>query len=619
MAESIVLKVFGEPEELAKQIANKFDTWKSQKQKIEKEWANTRAYIYATSTKDTINSKNPYKNTTTTPKLCQLFEQLYTLTFNIKFASGDFVEFVSAKQDEASKSKKETMNAYIKQLMEEGGFNNTALELDLDLYLYGNSFAKVEFERKINKSTNPFSQEEVDAGFVGARLVRVSPFDIVFNATASSFEKTPKIIRKVVDFATLKKQIFTSPDIYDTEVWEKVVQARQSFKGYSYKDQSKDQGFTMDGFGSLRDYMESGTVEVLEFYGDLYDESNDVLHENRTMIIVDRRYVILNKENNVELGEGLIFHNGDRKVPDNLWHKSRLGNLLGMQYLIDKFNNGKADGIDLITNPPIVEYGDVEPYKWGPGVKIRADDQSKVQQLPLDSKFLQANFEVNSIMQLMEQFAGLPSQAMGFKTKGEKTLGEVQMLENSALRQFNVRIQNQERKFWQPIVNCMMAQSRANLTDHELVKVVGQDGLEQFKTITKSDIAANGGFKAIGTSRFDKMLKLQGYLNTLMNSALMQDQTTKPHISGYELVKQFGELTGLDSRGVIGKNIGLDEQVDVQVYQAQLQQQLQGMLAQIQQPTQVEKDTELAAQMDVDTLELTAANSVMEMNMEGNE
>lgn len=617
MAESIVLKVFGEPEELAKQIANKFDTWKSQKQKIEKEWANTRAYIYANSTKDTINSKNPYKNTTTTPKLCQLFEQLHTLTYNIKFASGDFVEFVSGKQDEASKSKKEIMNAYIKKLMAEGGFNNTALELDLDLYLYGNSFAKVEFERKMHKVTNPFSQDEVSSGFVGARLVRISPFDIVFNATASSFEKTPKIVRKVVDFATLKKQIFSSPDIYDTEVWDKVVAARQSFRGYSYKDQAKDQGFSMDGFGSLRDYMESGTVEVLEFYGDLYDETNDSLHENRTMIIVDRRYVILNKENKAELGEGLIFHNGDRKVPDNLWHKSRLGNLLGMQYLIDKFNNGKADGIDLITNPPIVELGDVEPYKWGPGVKIRADDQSKVQQLPLDSKFLQANFEVSNIMALMEQFAGLPSQAMGFKTKGEKTLGEVQMLENSALRQFNVRIQSQERKFWQPIVNCMMAQSRSNLNDNEVVKVIGQDGLEIFKTIVKSDLSANGNFTAIGTSRFDKMLKLQNYLNTLMNSTLMQNESTKPHISGFELVKQFGEVTGLDSKGVIGKNIGLDEQLDVQMYQAQLSQQMQGMMAQLQQPTQVEQDVEASAKMDVDTLELGAANAVMEMNLGG--
>src|SRR5690606_41731370 len=55
----------------------------------------------------------------------------------------------------------------------------------IDYIDYGNAFAMVEFINEVTK--DPQTGEDIQ-GYVGPRLVRISPLDIVFNPTVSRFE-----------------------------------------------------------------------------------------------------------------------------------------------------------------------------------------------------------------------------------------------------------------------------------------------------------------------------------------------------------------------------------------------------------------------------------------------
>src|SRR5690606_8981677 len=75
---------------------------------------------------------------------------------------------------------------------------------------WGNAFATVEFVAE--ETEDPMTGEKI-AGFVGPRLVRISPTDIVFNPTAARFEDTPKIIRSVKTLASLRAEMITHPEL----------------------------------------------------------------------------------------------------------------------------------------------------------------------------------------------------------------------------------------------------------------------------------------------------------------------------------------------------------------------------------------------------------------------
>lgn len=612
MSSSITLDHFKDGSPMARDIADKYSLWKSHRKQVEDRWVENKKYIYGTSTIETGDNNLPYRNKTVTPKICQLFEQLYSLTYNIKFANTSWVKYVSSDRTEAAKAKKDVMNAFLQKMLDDSGFYQTALQLDIDLYLYGNSFAKVVFERDF--SNNLFSQEEIAVNYSGAKIERISPFDIVFNPLAKSFAETPKIIRRVVDMATFQKTIQNQPDLYDMEQVNKMMDARGRFFKYDDKDRAKANSFVVDGFGTLQDYYEDGSVELLEFYGDIYDIHTNEVHSNVTMVIADKNFVVMNHKNDANLGEGIIFHNTDRTVPDNLWAQSKLSNLMGLQFLVNKITNGIADAIDFIISPPQMIEGDVDDYVWRPGAKVYVNE-GKITTFPVDSKFLGVDFKTDKIMNQMEMFAGLPSQAMGFKTKGEKTLGEVQMLESSALRQFSVNVKNQERKFWQPLVNCMFVQCKNNMVNTEVIKMVGEEGVEIFKTITSRDLDGNGIFKPVGTDRFDKILKLQSDLITISNSAIAQMPTVQAHFSGNKIAEMLGEITGLEEYDVIKMNANLEETAQLELAKVQLQQELQAYIqTTTNQPSQQELDLQQIQRDSMAAAEASVAQDAYSSN-----
>src|SRR5690606_39402894 len=78
---------------------------------------------------------------------------------------------------------------------------------------------------------------------------------------------------------------------------------------------------------------------------------------------------------------------------------------------------------------------------------------------------LQYNQELAIIEAKMEEMAGSPKEAMGFRTPGEKTAYEVQRLENAASRVFQNKIAQFEEQVIEPLLNAMLVLAQENLSE----------------------------------------------------------------------------------------------------------------------------------------------------------
>ena len=134
-----------------------------------------------------------------------------------------------------------------------------------------------------------------------------------------------------------------------------------------------------------------------------------------------------------------------------------LDNLVGLQYRIDHLENLKADAMDLAVHPPVVVYGDVDPFDWGPGVQIPIVSDGKIEELGKNlNSIITADQQIATYEQKMEEYAGAPKQAMGIRTPGEKTAFEVQQLENAAGRIFQEKVTQFEMMMVEPVLNLML-------------------------------------------------------------------------------------------------------------------------------------------------------------------
>ena len=106
-----------------------------------------------------------------------------------------------------------------------------------------------------------------------------------------------------------------------------------------------------------------------------------------------------------------------------------------------------------------------------------------------DVNALQANFEIQNLERLMEEMAGAPREAMGFRTPGEKTKYEVQSLENAAARVFQNKIKQFEEQVVEPALNAELELARRNLTGATVIKVFDDEfKTASFQSLTVEDI-----------------------------------------------------------------------------------------------------------------------------------
>lgn len=580
-----------QPDQLAVTISNKYVEWESMRNAWLAEKSEIQEYIFATDTSGTSNSSLPWKNSVHIPKLCQIRDNLNANYMAALFPNDRPVSWEGDDESSEAKTKREVIEAYMNNKMRMSHYRSVVQMLVNDYIDYGNAFATTEFVAEYTE--DPQTGEKVQ-GYVGPRLVRISPMDIVFNPTGTSFAEAPKIIRELRTMGSLKSDIETKPEMgYLEEVFKNQMAVRSRLAGMAQSDFKKSNSYQIDGFGSYFEYFQSDYIELLHFYGDTYDPDTQEFKRNRVVTVVDRCKIIRDEPFTSWTGQPNIFHVGWRLRPDNLYAMGPLDNLVGMQYRIDHLENAKSDAYDLIIHPVMKIRGYVEEFDYGPGERILVGDEGEVEFMSPDTTMLSADTQIAIYEAKMEEMAGAPKQAMGFRTPGEKTAYEVQILENGANRVFLNKSAYFEEEFLEPILNSMLELSRKNMGPSDLIKVMDdQFGVAEFMKITREDISARGKIRPIGARRFARNANILQNLTQLASSPLGQDPAIQAHISGKKMARLIEEIMDLNRFDLVQDNVRIGEMLETE----QLKQSAQQIIAEqgtpenadtmVQQPTQ---------------------------------
>ena len=557
------------PDDLARKLAALYNQWLVQRQEKEGEWRELRNYLFATDTTTTTNNKLRWKNTSTIPKLTQIRDNLHANYVDAVFPNDNWLRWEGYSRDDVTLKKRNAIEAYMKNKCRESNFKQTVSQCLLDFIDYGNAFAEVQWENR--KHVDPITGEEVPT-YVGPKAVRISPYDIVFNPTATTFKESPKFTRYIKSIGELKKEIKYRTDLmYTPSVLDKVLEVRRALAAFRMEDVNKSDSYLIDGFGSLQEYYQSDYIEILEYEGDIYDPETGELTENRIITIVDRNYILRNIPNPSWLGKDTKTHVAWRERPDNLYGMGPLDNLVGLQYRIDHLENLKADALDMTIHPPIKVVGDVEPFTWEPEAVIHVPEDGDVGMLAPNSAAFQVNNEIGSLLMLMEEMAGAPKEAMGIRSPGEKTAFEVQQLQNAAGRIFQHKVNKFQTEFLEPLLNTMLELSRRNMDAADVVRVMDNDlGVVDFMSITKEDITAKGKLRPVGARHYATRAQLAQNINGVFNSPV--GQMIAPHISAKKLAKLVEDFMGFEEYDFISDNAAIFEQAETQRLVNQAQQ-----------------------------------------------
>lgn len=558
---------------MATEIARFYINWESLRQVKMAEWQEIQRYIFATDTTKTTNSSLPWSNKTTIPKLCQIRDNLLANYMATMFPKRKWLIWEGSSPNDETGAKKKAIESYMAWVVDRNEFTNEIVKLVSDYIDYGNCFAMPEWVD--NSSVLPDGKQQV--GYVGPSLRRISPTDIVFNPIAPSFLESPKIIRSLVSIGELKQMLESSSITeeernFATELYSYIKDIRRQTAEHTGASQTKDVIFNVSGFDSYSIYLKSNYVEVLTFYGDMYDTNTDTFMRNHVIKVIDRHKVMSCAPNDSYFGTAPIYHSGWRVRPDNIWAMGPLDNLVGMQYRIDHLENMKADVFDLIAYPPMKVKGHVEEFEWGPMERIYVGDDGDVTVMSPNVQALQADNQIAILENKMEEMAGSPKEAAGFRTPGEKTAYEVQRLENAASRVFTNKIAQFERQVTENGLNAMLELARRMITEQTIRLFDSEFKVADFQTLTAEEITGSGRLKPVAARHFSEQSQMVQNLNSFFSSRLGADPSVMMHFSSVELARLMENLLEIEDRNVVLPYVRISEQAEAAKLQASAQE-----------------------------------------------
>lgn len=545
---------------LANKIADMWMRWDTARSVWKSDQQELRNYIFATDTRKTSNSKLPWKNSTVTPKLTQIRDNLHANYMAALFPSENWFFFEATDKNKDLAAKRQAIVNYLKQKLKASNFQLLVSQLVYDYIDFGNVIVTYDYVRDVisDKEGNVVNR------YIGPKAYRINPNDIVFNPLAEDFSKTPVVRRMLKSIGDLMTDLETKPNLnYSKAVVDKAISFRQNYR--DDPEFKKEVNMAIDGFGSADEYLESDMVELLEFWGDIYDPDTKTLLRNQLITIIDRKWVLRKQPNPLWTGNKPMHHCGWRLRTDNLWAQGPLDQLVGMQYRIDHLENLKADVFDLIAYPVMVIYGStVEEFEYEPGATIFVGDEGKVDFLRPDATALQADMQIAELMGRMEELAGAPKQAMGIRTPGEKTKYEVQTLENAAGRIFQSKVSWFERNILEPLLNGMLAEAIRNFEGVERIRAIDEQyNTESFVEITKQDLMAEGKIYPVGARHFaDQARFVQELTQTI--AAVQSIPGVAAHMSGKAIAKALEENLGWQNYKIVQDNASVFEAAETQ-------------------------------------------------------
>jgi hypothetical protein len=378
------------------------------------------------------------------------------------------------------------------------------------------------------------NNESIVVSYQGPKLTRLSPLDVVMDPSALDSASAPKIHRELTTLGDLHRLMKEDTNEYNKSAIKRAISKRKEIRENlssigDITDVNKSKQFLVAGFGSLQNYYSTDAVEILTYYGDLYDQQSGKFWQNRVIKVVDKSTIIMNEPNWTTNGSTLIRTVGWRLRPDMLWAMGPLDNLVGMQYRIDHLENLRADAFDHIAFPTKLIIGPtVSEITGAPGEEIYVDTDSDVRFLSPDTTALHADIQIRQLEEAMEEYAGAPRQAMGIRTPGEKTKFEVQTLENNAGRVFQLKAAWFESQFLEPLINDFVDAAVRNIpvTGEQFVYVDPLTKLSETVTITKEDLNLKGVLRPMGARHFAEKANLVQNMTTLQ-------QTMRPEMVPY--------------------------------------------------------------------------------------
>ena len=533
-----------------------WDKWNTQRGTWIEEYKERRSYIFATDTGTTSNA-GQWKNSTTMPKLCQIRDNLHSNYISSIFPNDNWLRWDAYDSAAASKEVRQQITAYMRHKMIQCNLRGEVSSLIYDYIDFGNCFAEPEWDYG---SASTDANGHFAAGYVGPRVRRISPLDIVFNPLAPTFEEAPKIVRYIKTVGELKK--LAENDSMWAEALAKTQAMRSGAGAYTVDDCHKALGFSIDGFGNMKEYYDTEYVEILRFVGDYYDKEFNEVVSAQEIIVIDRSITVSIRDIPSPIGRGNIAQAGWRKRPDNLYAMGPLDNLVGMQYRIDHLQNLKADAMDLCVHPPLAIQGDVEPFTWGPEAVIQIIGEGSVTEMAKSVQGIAvAEQEITMLEARMEEYAGAPKQAMGVRTPGEKTAFEVQSLDNAAGRIFQEKAVNFEVFLERILAGCLAeatlyeAGTTVPLMDEEL-------GFVDFTEITNNELVRNGAIRPVGARHFAQTAMMIQNLSNTMNGPI--GEMIKPHMSGKALANMVEDMFELQRFSLIRPNVAIHENAEAQ-------------------------------------------------------
>lgn len=566
-----------EPDYLATAIANKFVAWESARDRWYNNAKETLENLYATSTRDIFNQAKDTDNCTHIPKITQIRDMLITYYLDAMFSLPDYVDWEAYNEESLDINTKDTLKALMAQMLHDSQFQPTIKELVEDYVDYGNAFTTVAMVNETLKL-----ESGVANVYNGPKAIRLDPLNVFFDPLAISFEKTPKIIRTIKTLGELvaeAEELPESAQVYKealNRALEKRSRIRQAVSTTN-AESIKNDICSIAGCGNWSQYYASDTVELLTFYGDLYDVERNKLYKNSKIVVMDRCSVLL-EEPIKNFGFNCnIFKAGWRDRKDNLWSMSPLDNIKGMQFMVDFLENKRADIFNYISNPMWVTKGDVEmPEYLYPGCHVGVDVDGDFKTISPDATALAADTYVDRYQMLMEEMAGTPREAMGFRTPGEKTAFEVSQLNTAASRLFNEKTRKFEMEILEPLLTLMMRMYLSDPTRVTRVKMMNEDGVILFKEVNVQDMAVQGRFIATGSNTYTERARQAQTIMQLYNSAIPSDQLVFNYFNPKVIAKVIAHTTGLDKyKDIIQPNARIDAELEMAKYQEFGRQQME--------------------------------------------
>jgi len=570
-------------DDLAIQIGLRWHEYDSARQEWKDQKKELREYIVALDTRKTSNSSLPWRHTTTIPKLTQIRDNLHAQYMAALFPNDDWLRWEAHSKDGLNKDIRVAIQFYMKSKVRRGDFKKTVSALVYDYIDFGNIFASVDYVRDVRPTDEKDPDSLPQILYQGPRLVRVSPYDVVFDPNSSNFEQGWYIRRELKTLGDLKKDISKltgRPKAAAKKAFERLLSNRGAVRGeWNFTDLDTKAGLQVDGFGSYSKYLHSDYCEILTFHGDWYNSATDTFQEDRIVTVYDRALVIQNVQNQSWTGHRGMVHVTWRGRSDSIVGMGPLDNIVGMQYKIDHLENIKADMFDLIAMPPIKIKGQVENFSWAPLAEIQLGEDGDVQMLAIDAKALQAETQIQILEQKMEEFAGAPRQAVGQRTPGEKTAFEIQVLEQNSTKMFQEKTYRFEEHGLEKILNMMLEVARRNIDGIDLIATMDDDfGTKNFISITKADLSIEGKIVPIGARHFlQRNLAIQNYIG--LRNAIGGDPTVMSHISGIGEAKMFEDLLGLEKYELVRENVRIEEALASAALQQEGAQSLQEQAA----------------------------------------